>query len=112
MTNLITPDGRADLRRRILNALRRAPGHTANACVLLNTARAAGHRIHREQLAVELAWLAQIAHAVTLGGAGDVLVATLTADGQAVADGALVLPGIAAADGLDNLMGEQENGDA
>jgi len=90
---------RQDLRRVIVEALHQQPFYMANDRCLLFAVQQQGHVISREQLLVELAWLDQIAQVVRVDilNRGDRLnVANLTNEGVMVAQGLLVLPGIAA----------------
>lgn len=85
---------RTDLRLRVLQALCNQPGYMANQEVLLFVLSEQGHAISRDRLYVELAWLDQIAHALIYRTVGKTHVATLTADGLAVVEGVLIIPGI------------------
>ena len=84
-----------DLRLKILQALRKESGYTANDRCLLFAVREKGHAISIERIHVELAWLDQIAHVLDHRISGNTHVAMLNDTGFDVVEGTLSLPGIA-----------------
>lgn len=87
-----------DRRLVILRLLSAAPEYTANAFVLRPGLEAVGHAMSTDQLATELAWLAEqglveleAVAGVTMAG---VTVARLTQRGADVAAGRAVTPGV------------------
>ncbi len=82
-----------DRRLVILRLLSAAPEYTANAFVLRPGLEAVGHAMSTDQLATELAWLAEQG-LVELGAVAGVTVARLTARGADVAAGRAVTPGV------------------
>lgn len=83
----------ADRRLVILRLLSAAPEYTANAFVLRPGLEAVGHAMSADQLATELAWLAEQG-LVELEAVAGVTVARLTARGADVAAGRVVTPGV------------------
>lgn len=83
----------ADRRLVILRLLSAAPQYTLNAFVLRPGLEAVGHSVSADQLATELAWLAEQG-LVELEAVVDVAVASLTARGADVAAGRVVTPGV------------------
>ena len=82
-----------DRRLVILRMLSAAPEYTANAFVLRPGLEAVGHAMSADQLATELAWLAEQG-LLGLGAVADVTVAKLTQRGADVAAGRVVTPGV------------------
>lgn len=82
-----------DRRLVILRLLAAAPEYTLNAFVLARGLEQMGHAMSADQLATELAWLAEQGLA-QLEGVADVAVARLTARGADVAAGRAVTPGV------------------
>lgn len=82
-----------DRRLVILRLLSAAPEYTLNAFVLRPGLEAVGHSISADQLATELAWLAEQG-LVELEAVVNVAVARLTARGADVAAGRVVTPGV------------------
>ena len=83
----------ADLRLVLLRSLEEAGGYSANESVLASMLAALGHRVSRDRVRTELAWLAEQG----LVGIEDVLgltVATLSPRGYDVAGGATTVPGV------------------
>lgn len=82
-----------DRRLVILRMLAAAPEYTLNAFVLRPGLEQLGHALSADQLATELAWLAEQA-LVNLGSVADVTVASLTPRGADVAAGRAAQPGV------------------
>jgi len=82
-----------DRRLVILRLLSAAPEYTLNAFVLRPGLEAVGHSISADQLATELAWLAEQG-LVDLEAVVNVAVARLTSRGADVASGRVVTPGV------------------
>jgi hypothetical protein len=82
-----------DRRLVILRLLSAAPEYTLNAFVLRPGLEALGHSLSADQLATELAWLAEQG-LVELEAVVNVTVARLTARGADVASGRAVSPGV------------------
>lgn len=82
-----------DRRLVILRLLSAAPEYTLNAFVLRPGLEAVGHSISADQLATELAWLAEQG-LVELEAVVNVAVARLTSRGADVASGRVVTPGV------------------
>ncbi|PKN07506.1 MAG: hypothetical protein CVU73_12155 [Deltaproteobacteria bacterium HGW-Deltaproteobacteria-8] len=87
-----------DRRLVVLRLLSAAPEYTLNAFVLRHGLEAVGHAMSTDQLATELAWLAEqglldlsAVADVTVGG---IIVARLTSRGADVAAGRVVTPGV------------------
>ena len=90
-----------DLRAAVLGLLREA-GCEANDYILRRAVGELGHRPSRDQLRVELAWLAEQG-LITTRRAGDFTVARITSRGADVALGRADVPGVRRPDpdGLD-----------
>lgn len=82
-----------DRRLVILRLLSAAPEYTLNAFVLRPGLEAVGHAMSTDQLATELAWLAEQG-LLGLEAVADVTVARLTSRGADVAAGRAVTPGV------------------
>jgi len=82
-----------DRRLVILRLLSAAPGYAANAFVLREGLAASGHAVSADQLATELAWLAEQG-LLSTAPVADMLVARLTPRGADVAAGLAVVPGV------------------
>lgn len=82
-----------DRRLVLLRLLSAAPEYTANAFVLRPGLESLGHAMSADQLATELAWLAEQG-LVELEAVANVTVARLTARGADVAAGRVVTPGV------------------
>ncbi len=82
-----------DRRLVLLRLLSAAPEYTLNAFVLRPGLEALGHSLSADQLATELAWLAEQG-LVELEAVANVTVARLTARGADVASGRAVSPGV------------------
>lgn len=85
---------REDVRFQVLRILRGQPNYTANQEVLLAALREAGHTLNRDQVKIELAWLAGNANALVDNAVSGVHIATLTMEGLEVLEGARIIPGI------------------
>ncbi len=68
-------------------------GGEANESILNDCLDAYGHRVSRDQVRAQLAWL-QEQGVVTIEMVGSYMVASLTGRGQDVAEGRCVVPGI------------------
>ncbi|MFO1417265.1 MAG: hypothetical protein U1E83_01210 [Methylotetracoccus sp.] len=81
-------------RLEILNLVGEKPGYTANEAVIREQLEGLGHRVSRDRLKADLAWLVEqdLLLAQTPGG---VYVVTLTARGSDVARGLARVPGVA-----------------
>lgn len=77
----------------ILQALSVADGYDLNSEILRIALKREGHRISRDQMQGELAWLAEQS-LVTTEVVGNLAVATLTDRGEDVACGSATVPGI------------------
>ncbi len=82
-----------DRRLVILRLLSAAPQYSLNAFVLRPGLEAVGHSVSADQLATELAWLAEQG-LLGLSAVADVTVARLTPRGADVAAGRVVTPGV------------------
>jgi len=82
-----------DRRLVLLRLLSAAPQYALNAFVLRPGLEAVGHAVSADQLATELAWLAEQG-LVELEAVVNVTVASLTARGADVAAGRVVTPGV------------------
>lgn len=82
-----------DRRLVILRLLSAAPEYTLNAFVLRPGLEAVGHAVSADQLATELAWLAEQG-LVELEAMAGVTVARLAPRGADVASGRIVTPGV------------------
>ncbi|MBU1041289.1 MAG: ArsR family transcriptional regulator [Proteobacteria bacterium] len=82
-----------DRRLVILRLLSAAPEYTLNAFVLRHGLEAVGHAMSTDQLATELAWLAEQG-LLELSAVAEVTVARLTSRGADVAAGRAVTPGV------------------
>lgn len=83
-----------DRRRVILAELARAADYTANSVVLGDLLARQGHRVSRDRLRADLAWLEE-QDLVLTQQPGGVWVVTLTARGYDVAQGVARVPGVA-----------------
>ena len=90
-------ESRRHARLAVLRILNGAPGREANAAVLRAGLDALLHRLSREALEGELAWLSDQG-LVTLGRVGDLTLVTLTPRGADVADDRAHVPGVARPD--------------
>lgn len=86
-----------DRRLVLLIALAAAAQYRANAYLLRRFCDQVGHTASADQIAGDLAWLAEAGLTTTTTGlpVPDVVVATLTSRGLDVADGRAVHPGVA-----------------
>lgn len=82
----------ADIRLVILMSLAQAAGYCSNEYILHRFIEISGHKIPRDQMLTQLAWLKEQS-LVTLQDGG-VLVATLTARGLDAAEGRATIPGV------------------
>ena len=82
-----------DRRLVILRLLAEAQGYGLNSSILQSALEPFGHRISRDQLHTELAWLAEQG-LVRLSPVHSVQVATLTSRGADVAKGLAHVPGV------------------
>lgn len=82
----------ADRRLVILRSLADVGGE-ANESILNDCLDAYGHRVSRDQVRAQLAWL-QEQGVVTIETVGSYMVASLTGRGQDAAEGRCVVPGI------------------
>lgn len=85
---------REDIRYRLLAALEKEPGYTANQEVLLDKLLRKGHALNRDHIKIELSWLAGHADAVHDQIVESVHIATLTLEGLEIVKGTRVVPGI------------------
>lgn len=83
-----------DRRLVLLRCLQSAEQYRANAYLLRRFAQSVGHTVSTDRLEQDVAWLAEQGLVTREAGAG-VTVATLTARGLDVAEGAAVVPGVA-----------------
>jgi len=84
----------ADRRLAILQSLHGMTGNTANDVVLLGMLSQQGHRIGRDRLRTDLAWLEE--QGLIVGQQpGGIWIATLSARGYDVAEGTAHAPGVA-----------------
>ena len=88
-TELIT----ADIRLVVLRALAEDPGYSHNEIIIANILEMMGHKVSRDRLRAELAWLSEQGLLKTEAVAG-MQVATLTGRGADVASGASSCPGV------------------
>lgn len=84
---------REHLRIAILKAIHAAPGYALNDSVVRDLVKALGFPAGRDQVRVELAWLAEQGLA-TCTEVGSLVVAALTARGEDAATGAVTVPGV------------------
>lgn len=82
------------LRLTILRVLAEAPGYCTNSSILHQAANQMGIRATRDQIASELAWLAEQRLIETAEPAIGLVVATLTNRGHDVQAGCSTLPGV------------------
>jgi hypothetical protein len=94
MATVQTSYERSDIRLEILRILANCPQYTANQETLIKSLKDKGHVISRDQLHIELCWLEQTAAAIIDKVSGGVHIAILTLEGQEIADGVRVIPGI------------------
>jgi len=85
---------RAHARLLILQALEQAPQYQAHQESLLSALKTKGFALNRAQLHIELAWLEENADAIVDRSSGGVHIAMLTPNGQEIAQGLAVVPGI------------------
>lgn len=83
-----------DRKRLVLDALETADAYTANEVVLAQKLAEFGHRVSRDRLRSDLAWLAE-QELLIAQQPGGVWVVTLTARGSDVARGHVQHPGVA-----------------
>lgn len=83
----------ANMRLLVLTALNQDADYSHNEHVLRSFLEASGHKIARDKLHTELAWLAEQGLVSTNDMVG-MIVAKLTARGKDVAEGAAVVPGV------------------
>lgn len=84
---------REDQRLVILRVLVDMPSYRSNSSILYNVLDQFGHSPSRDQVKGEIAWLAEQG-LVDVENISDVLIATLTARGQDVARGRVIVPGV------------------
>jgi len=84
---------REDQRLVILRVLIDMPSYRSNSSILYNVLDQFGHSPSRDQVKGELAWLAEQG-LVEVEDVSGLLVATLTARGQDVAKGRVMVPGV------------------
>ena len=84
---------REDRRLVILRALEEDAGYSQNESVLQSVLQMFGHKMSRDQVRTELAWLAEQG-LITLEHVATVDVATLTTRGEDVACGNITVPGV------------------
>lgn len=84
---------RAFVRLLLLQALFKAPQYRAHQEALLKTLAEQGSVLSRDDLHIELSWL-ENADCVVLQITGGVYIATLTFDGEEIAQGIKQLPGV------------------
>lgn len=84
----------ADRRLVVLQVLVAATDYTANEVVLLDAIAAQGHRVSRDRLRADLAWLEE-QDLLLSQQPGGVWVVTLTARGYDAAQGVARVPGVA-----------------
>lgn len=85
---------RRDIRLVMLRALAETPGYRANSSVICTLLDQFGHTVTRDLVKSELRWL-EDQGLLSIEEAGSVLVATLAARGQDVAEGRAVVDGVA-----------------
>lgn len=83
----------ADVRLVLLRLLAELPAYEANSSVLREALERYGHRISRDQVHTELAWLSEQG-LVTTREIASVVIATLTPRGLDVAHGRAFVPGV------------------
>lgn len=83
----------SDIRLMILRALAEDPGYSHNEVILCEILAMFGHKVSRDRLRTELAWLLEQG-LVVVNDAGGLQVAKLTARGQDVSCGAADCPGV------------------
>ena len=88
MMELLDADRRLVILRSLVDV-----GGEANESILNDCLDAYGHRVSRDQVRAQLAWL-QEQGVVTIERVGSYMVASLTGRGQDVAEGRCVVPGI------------------
>ncbi|HVJ53466.1 MAG TPA: ArsR family transcriptional regulator [Aliidongia sp.] len=87
----------ADRRLVILRLLAQSPGSAANSSIIATGLAELGHRISRDLVATELAWLAEqrlVTTETVEAGMKSIVVATLTERGLDVQDGRVTVPGV------------------
>ncbi|MFN7193501.1 MAG: ArsR family transcriptional regulator [Rhodospirillales bacterium] len=84
---------REHLRIALLRTLAISPAHQLNDSILVDVVRSAGINATRDQVRVELQWLAE-AGLASLQSFDALTVATLTARGEDVANGRAIAPGV------------------
>lgn len=82
-----------DRRLVLLRLLRQVQGYSANSSILQDALEAYGHRVSRDQVHTDLAWLAE-QELVTVEEIASVQVAKLTGRGDDVATGVSTVPGV------------------
>lgn len=82
-----------DLRLRILQLLEQAVGYGLNVAILGDALQSLGHRVSRDKLVAEVAWLEE-QDLVTTEQVGNIIVATATTRGVDAARGATRVPGV------------------
>ncbi|MBI0530079.1 VpaChn25_0724 family phage protein [Sphingomonas sp. TX0522] len=82
------------LRLTLLRVLAEAPGYCTNSSILHQAVNSMGLRASRDQVAAELAWLAEQRAIETAEPAIGLIVATLTNRGHDVQSGCSTLPGV------------------
>lgn len=82
-----------DRRLAIIRLLAEAPGYQANSSVLQTALEGFAHRVSRDLIHTELAWLAEQG-VVTVETLFSIQVATLTARGLDAAQGRTIIPGV------------------
>ena len=82
-----------DRRLTVLRLLAQSPGHGANHYVLQAGLDQMGHKVSRDLLKSELAWLAEQG-LVAIEDLGGPVVASLSGRGEDVASGRAVVPGV------------------
>lgn len=83
----------ADRRLVILRSLEEDPGYTLNESVLQSILDAMGHRVSRDRVQTDMAWLAEQG-LVNITEVVSVKVATITGRGADVACGRVTVPGV------------------
>ena len=84
---------REHLRIALLRTLLNAPAHELNGSILVDVVRSIGINATRDQVRIELQWLAE-AGLASLQSFDALTVATLTARGEDVANGRAIVPGV------------------
>ena len=87
-------DNRESVRLCILSILASCPAYTANQEIVAAALRQRGHALNRDQVKIELAWLASAARCIVDHVVEGIHVATLTAEGAEVLDNTRQVPGI------------------